>query len=140
MDGNSARSLFVVQNALLSARLSKKVGIRLSIHGISLNEFLVMDYLAGHSDRGVPRLELAEHVGLSASGITRLVAPMEKNHLVRKDSSSRDARQSLIALTETGQRVYGEAKNSLDDTAADVTRIASESELSRAISVFEKLL
>ena len=140
MEESSTRSLFVILNALLSARLSKKVGIRLSIHGISLNEFLVMDYLASQPDRGVPRLELAEHVGLSASGITRLVAPMEKNHLVKKESSSRDARQSLIALTETGQRIHGEAKDSLDDTAADVTRIASEGEISRTISLFEKLL
>lgn len=140
MPGSSTRSLFVVQNSLLSARLSKKVGTRLSIHGISLNEFLVMDYLSGHSDRGVPRLELAEHVGLSASGVTRLVAPMEKSHLVRKESSSRDARQSLIALTETGQRVHREARDSFEDTAGEITRIVSESELSRTISVFEKLL
>ena len=46
------------------------------------------------------RIDLAERIGLSASGVTRLVNPMEKNHLVEKEINPRDARVSLVHLSK----------------------------------------
>lgn len=140
MDQVEVSSLFVIQNALLASRLSKKIGNRLSVHGISLVEYLIMSYLHNSQSKAVSRIELAEHVGMSASGITRLLAPMEKNHLVGKVINSRDARQSLVNLSETGERVYSEATVSFGHVADDLLGNVSQSQLSKIVETFSKLL
>jgi DNA-binding MarR family transcriptional regulator len=140
MDQIEIGSLFVIQNALLASRLSKKIGNRLSVHGISLVEYLIMHYLHNSHSKAVSRIELAEHVGMSASGITRLLAPMEKNHLVEKVSNSRDARQSLVNLSETGARVYSEATISFAHVADDLLGNVSQSQLSKVVETYGKLL
>ena len=118
----SSNSTFIIKNALLASRLSKRAGNRLSYHGISLTEFLIMDYLSKAKPAAVPRIELAEHIGMSASGITRLIAPMEKNRVVEKISNPRDARQSLVQLSEVGERLFEEASNSFEFIADDLLK------------------
>jgi DNA-binding MarR family transcriptional regulator len=77
---------------------------------------------------------------MSASGITRLLAPMEKNHLVEKVINARDARQSMVNLSETGERVYLEATTSFGHTADDLLSGISQSQLSKVIETYGKLL
>lgn len=66
------------------------------------------------------RIELAEHVGISASGVTRLIAPMEKLHIVEKEANPRDARQSLVKLSETGQQLFNDCRASFEDSAGQL--------------------
>lgn len=82
----------------------------LSAFGISFTEFQVLHYLDSIPSRSMKRIDLAELIGLSASGITRLLNPMQKIGLVEKQESLRDARVSLVALTETGMNLYDNAK------------------------------
>jgi DNA-binding MarR family transcriptional regulator len=131
---------FVIQNTLLASRLSKRIGNRLSTHGISLVEYLIMDYLFNSPSKAVPRIELAEYVGMSASGITRLLAPMEKIHLVEKVVNARDARQSLVNLSPTGVQVYLEASVSFTHVAKDLTGNISQSQLTKVLEAYRKLL
>ena len=84
MSQESISSEFVIKNALVASRLSKRVGNRLSHHGVSLSEYLVMHYLDNSPHKAVPRIELADHLGMSASGVTRLVAPMEKIGIIER--------------------------------------------------------
>lgn len=140
MDQAEVSSLFLIQNALLASRLSKKAGNRLSVHGISMVEYLIMSYLYNSQSKAVSRIELADHVGMSASGITRLLAPMEKNHLVEKVINSRDARQSLVSLSETGTRVYSEATISFINISNDLLGHISQSQLSKVVETYSKLL
>ncbi|MDZ7871614.1 MAG: MarR family transcriptional regulator [Rheinheimera sp.] len=46
------------------------------------------------------RSDLVELVGLSPSGITRLLLPLEKIGRVEKERNPRDARVSLVILSE----------------------------------------
>ena len=140
MTQDELNSLFIIQNTLLASRLSKRVGNRLSVHGISLVEYLIMSYLHNSPSNSVSRIELAEHVGMSASGVTRLLGPMEKNHLVEKVSNARDARQSLVKLSETGARVYSEATISFAQIANDLIGNISQSQLSKVVETYRKLL
>jgi len=133
-------SQFIIKNALLSSRLNKRAGNRLSVHGISLTEFLVMEYLYPYSESGISRIELADHLGMSASGVTRLLLPMEKTHLLEKVSNPRDSRQSLVRLTDAGKTLFDDASNSFDHIAADATSKLSEAQQQKAIELFEKLL
>ena len=47
-------------------------------------------------------------MGLTASGVTRILAPMEKIGLIKKETAQRDARVSFVAITPAGQRNLNE--------------------------------
>lgn len=92
------------------ARLTRNLDQALSLHGISFTEFAVLRQLHGAPQQRMRRIDLAHRIGLTASGVTRLLNPMEKIGLVAKQASERDARVSLVTLTEAGQRLFAEAE------------------------------
>ena len=136
----SISSSVVIQNALLASRMARRITHRLSVHGISLSEYLVMDYLDKCPQKAVPRIELADHLGMSASGVTRLIAPMEKNHIVERVVNPRDARQSLVNLSKTGQRLYSEASVSFCHSAQELLSTLSVSQQSKLVELYSKLV
>jgi len=81
----------------------------LSLHGIGLTDYMVLHILNNVPGNRLKRIDLAESIGLTASGITRIISPMEKIGLVVKESNDRDARISYVKLTDTGEQVYKEA-------------------------------
>ncbi|MCL1066051.1 MarR family transcriptional regulator [Shewanella olleyana] len=100
-------ALMAISSAL--GRFNKKMDRVLSVHGISFTDFQVLEQLAQSPNQVMSRIELAEATNLTASGITRLLLPMEKVHLVEKEKNNRDARVSLVKLTTTGNEVYQNA-------------------------------
>ncbi len=140
MNQDSVSSSLIIKNAVLASKLSKRIGNRLSAHGISLSEYLVMHYLDNSLHKAVPRIELAEHIGLSASGITRLIAPMEKNKILEKETNPRDARQSLVKLTKTGQRLYIDAKISFDHITNELVSNLSQSQQEKMLELYAKVI
>ena len=80
----------------LSAQLQRE-------HGLTLNDYEVLLHLS-HSDGGMMRrVDLAQQIVLTASGITRLLEGLERAGFVRKESCSSDARVSYAALTDEGR-------------------------------------
>ena len=108
----------IMQLVQSQARVAKHLDQHLSAQGISLTEYQVLDALSAAPDRQMRRIDLAKAVNLSASGVTRLLNPMEKIGLVRKESSARDARVSFVALTEAGSRTLDESRSRVDQCAA----------------------
>jgi DNA-binding MarR family transcriptional regulator len=96
-------NLNIVQ--IVSAR---KFDNRLSDFGISLNDFLILYHLGEASDEKLRRTDLAEKIGLTASGVTRMLVPLEKAGLVRREVNSRDARVSYVKLAPGGKRILAE--------------------------------
>ena len=86
----------------------------LSIHGLAWSEYQVLLYLAAAGEQRMRRVDLARCVGMTPSGVTRLLAPMEKLGLVDKQKTERDARVSIVTLTDAGRRVFEEAKISVE--------------------------
>lgn len=101
----------------LQTRLLKRLDLSLAVHGVSFTEFMVMFHLNASANRVLRRIDLAEKVGLTASGITRLLNPMQKIGLVKKEESARDARVSLVKLTSTGGRIYRDAEKTYNHSA-----------------------
>ena len=99
----------VLQSALLWSGMIKKADLQLSVHGISFSEFCILHRLFRAPQHRLSRIELASAVGLSASGVTRLLQPLEKMLLVEKEQNARDARVSLVKLSESGQQIYQDA-------------------------------
>ena len=81
-----------------------------AVHGISVNEFLLLMHLEKAEKHRLARVELAKRLHVNASTITRMLAPMEKIGLVERLSDERDARLSFVVITDAGRRKLGEAR------------------------------
>ncbi len=132
-------STYLIQHALLASRMTKTVDGQLSVHGISFTEYLIMYHLNGAPSQTMRRIELAEHVGISASGVTRLIAPMEKIKIVEKEANPRDARQSLVKLSKTGQRLFTESTVSFEHCANELLRNLSENQLEKLLELSARI-
>lgn len=80
-----------------------------AVHGISVNEFLLMLHLERSALHRLPRVELAKRMHVSASTITRMAAPMEKIGLLDRDVDERDARLVFVVITELGREKLTQA-------------------------------
>jgi DNA-binding MarR family transcriptional regulator len=79
----------------LSAQLQRE-------HGLTLNDYEVLLHLS-HAEGGMlRRVDLAERVLLTASGITRLLEGLEKAGFVCKRNCATDARVTYAMLTDAG--------------------------------------
>jgi DNA-binding MarR family transcriptional regulator len=78
-------------------------------HGLTLNDYEVLLHLS-HADGGrLRRVDLAERVILTASGITRLLEGLERAGLVRKENCASDARVTYAKITPAGTAKLREA-------------------------------
>ncbi|OGF25071.1 hypothetical protein A2303_05615 [Candidatus Falkowbacteria bacterium RIFOXYB2_FULL_47_14] len=97
---------FCLDIAKFQTELSRRLDSRLG--GLGWNEFIILYRLSREDGQKMRRIDLAEAVGLTASGITRLLLPMEKIGLVKKEANARDARVSLVALAPGGRTKLSE--------------------------------
>ena len=81
-------------------------------HGLTINDFEVLMHLDSADDGRLRRVDLAERVLLTASGITRLLDGLERSDLVRKASCSADARVTYAEITDAGRARLTEARAS----------------------------
>ncbi|HTF11482.1 MAG TPA: MarR family transcriptional regulator [Asanoa sp.] len=70
--------------------------------GISLTEYSTLMHLSESPDRRMRMSELAAACDLSLSGMTRAVARLESEHLVRRFQCDEDGRGWFAALTDAG--------------------------------------
>lgn len=80
-------------------------------HGLTINDFEVLLHLS-RADGGMRRVDLAERVLLTPSGITRLLNGLEAAGWVEKGVCSTDARVSYAILTDAGREKLGDASRS----------------------------
>jgi DNA-binding MarR family transcriptional regulator len=93
---------------------------RLSVHGIGFNDFIILYILVQTEGKRIRRIDLAEKIGLTASGVTRMLLPLEKTGLVKREANERDARVSYVVLTEAGKRLFEEARETAGSLAKDI--------------------
>ncbi len=97
----------------LERRLDHSLG---AIRGISLAEYRLLRALGDAPGARASRVDLAHAVGLTPSGVTRALRPMEKLGIVSTVRSKRDARLAIAALTPAGREVLDDASGVVDDT------------------------
>ncbi len=102
-------------NAILSRRFDK-----LSVHGISFSDFMILYLLSESNDGKMRRVDLAEKIGLTSSGVTRMLVPLEKIGLIERELSQRDARVSYARLTKAGKKLFEEAQVTAGDLAEEI--------------------
>ena len=105
----------------LERRLDAVLG---AARGISFAEYRILRVLADAEEGRKSRVDLAAAVGLSPSGVTRALRPLEKIGVVASEKSDRDARLALASLTAVGRELVDDASNVVDDLMALVLRRA----------------
>jgi len=91
-----------------------------SIRGISLAEYRLLRALGDARDSQASRVDLAQTIGLTPSGVTRALRPMEKLGIVTTRRSKRDARLAIAALTRAGHELLDDASGVVDDTMRQI--------------------
>ena len=81
----------------------------LADHGLTLNDYEVLLHLSRAEGRRLRRVDLAERVVLTPSGITRLLEGLERCGYVERASCASDARVTYAQLTEQGDAKLREA-------------------------------
>ncbi|PWN65013.1 MarR family transcriptional regulator [Chryseobacterium phosphatilyticum] len=127
--------LFLISINKLQSVISRKFD-SLSVHGLGFNDFVILYILITSSESKMRRIDLAEKIGLTASGVTRLLNPLEKIGLVSREINERDARVSYVVITPAGKNLFEEAKNTAENSTKDIL----STKKSKSLKVFTELL
>lgn len=110
---------FIMNLAKIQAVIARRFD-KLSVHGIGFNDFLILYLLQQAPGGKLRRIDLAENIGLTASGVTRMLLPLEKIGLIGRETNERDARVTYATLTAAGRQLYEEAKETANNIAKDI--------------------
>jgi DNA-binding MarR family transcriptional regulator len=98
----------------LQNRFAAELG---GVHGLSVNELMLLMHLDQAAGGRLRRVDLAERLDLSQSGVTRMLAPMEKVGWVDRAADPRDGRVGYVVLTAAGRRLAREGAKTLAQQA-----------------------
>lgn len=128
---------FFLEMTKFQTKLSRRLDS--SLNGISLNEFIIMYHLNQNPDGKMRRTDLADKVGLTASGVTRLLLPMEKIGLINRESDESDARVSYVVLDRGGKTKFTEGLDRLEIFGEDLVPDTKLKKLEEATKLINEL-
>lgn len=102
--------------SVLMRRLDNALG---NLHGLGFSDFMVLYHLQRAPATRMRRIDLAERLGLTASGVTRTLLPLEKLGLVARQPDPRDARVGYASITSAGQRLLADAMVSVESISQE---------------------
>jgi DNA-binding MarR family transcriptional regulator len=112
------RSL-MARHAVVSGALARELG---EGHGLSVDEFEVLERLATDDHEQHRMQELADSVFLSQSTLSRLVARLEQAGLVERSLCDVDRRGIYACLTPAGRARYEQARTTQRAVLAEALR------------------
>lgn len=88
----------------------RELGAQLhSEHGLTRKDYEALFLLAQAEDGRMKRVDLAQRLSLTPSGVTRLLEGLEREGLVERVACDTDMRVSYAALTDAGREKYDAA-------------------------------
>jgi DNA-binding MarR family transcriptional regulator len=109
-------------------------------HGLTINDYEALLQLARADERRMRRVDLAERLLLTASGITRLLDGLEQAGYVDRDSCASDRRVTYAVLTDDGLAKLREASTShVADIRSFFETRFSEEELDELVALLDRL-
>jgi DNA-binding MarR family transcriptional regulator len=107
----------------LSATLVEK-------HGLTINDYACLLLLSRADESGMRRIDLANELRLSPSGITRLLDRLEDQGLVGKGECKEDARVSYAILTDAGlSKLKEAAPGHIEDIERQLADVLNEDDM-----------
>jgi MarR family 2-MHQ and catechol resistance regulon transcriptional repressor len=124
-------------HATLTRELSATL---LASHGLTINDYGCLLLLSRADENGMRRIDLANDLQLSPSGITRLLDRLEDQGLVGKGECKSDARVSYAILTEAGRAKLKEAApGHVEDIDRRLGSVLSEEEIQTLNELLSRL-
>jgi DNA-binding MarR family transcriptional regulator len=109
-------------------------------HGLTINDYGCLLLLHRAGEEGMRRIDLANQLQLSPSGITRLLDRLEDQGLVGKGECKSDARVSYAILTDAGhQKLRAAAPGHIDDIDQRFSAVLSEDEMKTLSELLSRL-
>jgi DNA-binding MarR family transcriptional regulator len=81
-------------------------------HGLTVNDYEALLLLSRAGPKGMRRVDLADSLQLTASGVTRLLEGLERHGLVKKGLCPTDGRVTYAVLTKAGHQKLERASGS----------------------------
>jgi DNA-binding MarR family transcriptional regulator len=110
-------------------------------HGLPLSSYEVLRCLSKAPNGRLRMAELAEHVLLSRSGMTRLIDRLEREGMVCRSTCDKDGRGCYAGLTDLGRKTVDAARTThIAVVRAGFLRHFSEPEMRELATMFERVL
>jgi DNA-binding MarR family transcriptional regulator len=95
------------------AALTRELSTQLfNEHGLTINDYEALLHLSHAEQNAMRRVDLAEQLVLTPSGVTRLLDGLERTGCVKKAACESDARVTYAVLTEKGRAKLEQASRS----------------------------
>jgi DNA-binding MarR family transcriptional regulator len=123
------------------AALTRELSARLTAdHGLSITDYQCLLTLARSEDGAMRRVDLAEQLMLTPSGVTRLLDGLEGDGWVTKGTSTSDARVTYAVLTEAGrERLESAGRSHVAQVCELFERELSPEELETLVELLGRL-
>jgi DNA-binding MarR family transcriptional regulator len=109
-------------------------------HGLTLSDYEVLLRLARAPERRMRRVDLAAQVLLTPSGITRLLAGLERSGYAERAACESDARVTYAQLTEHGRaKLRAASKTHLESVRSVFSERLTPSELEALRDLLQRL-
>ncbi|MEG1324145.1 MAG: MarR family winged helix-turn-helix transcriptional regulator [Janthinobacterium sp.] len=122
--------------ALIVRRFDSTLG---NLHGLSFGDYQLLYHLQRAPGGRLRRIDLAERLALTASGITRSLMPLEKIGLVARQADARDARVGYAVLTAAGQELLGHANATAQAVGRELLQDAPAEQLGALSALLGRL-
>jgi len=109
-------------------------------HGLTINDYDALLHLAHAEGNRLRRVDLAERLTLTASGVTRLLDGLEQAGLVERATCASDRRVTYAVLTEAGrERLVAASESHLGAVRTFFEERFSEEELDQLARLLARL-
>ena len=133
----AAWSRLLRTHAAVTRELSAKL---VTDHGLTVNDYEALLHISQTDDGVMRRVDLAERLMLTPSGVTRLLDGLERDGWVSKGSCASDARVTYAVLTEEGrERLEVAAHTHLEQVRALFEARLSQDELETLADLLGRL-
>jgi DNA-binding MarR family transcriptional regulator len=104
----------------LMAKANAVLARKFSSQGLGFGDIAVLLAISRAPNEKIRRVDLADQLGLTASGVTRLLIPLEKIGVIKREINDRDARVSFAGITPAGKRLLMESIESAEVVCEDL--------------------
>jgi len=122
----SALDQFLAIRRAVSLWESRAAAALGGFHGLGVSDFAVLHHLSEAPGYRLRRVDLAQHLALTPSGITRLLNPLERRGIVSREEAGHDARATYAVLTAAGRTLFKNAKVTMGEFAEASLRTLSD--------------
>lgn len=117
-------------------KINSIISRKLISHGLSFSDFMILYLIDSSSEKKLKRIELAELMGLTASGVTRMILPMEKLGMIERDENTTDARVKYSKLTKAGKNLLEESSVWMNLKIEDMLPDINKKEINKMLEIF----